>query len=172
MWLLALIPAALAIDPLVITVADPAVTEVMLTCDGKTHRAAVVDGVASFTFRPGKCEVSLLTKTGTIDGPAKYACDRRGCAELDVIHRDVGDAAGRLTVVITDDSTRLLEIKCTSGYRARANVETNTAVFEGVPDEDCDLLWKGSSTPTKAFRLRSGTYYCSATGGTGVCKRR
>ena len=170
--LLALLSPAHAVDPLVIMVADPSVSEVVLDCAGETHRATVKNSTASFSFRPDGCTVKLLTEVGKITGPARYACDRNGCSEIDVIHQDIVSAEGRLTVVLTDESTRLFEIKCTGGHRARATVVTNTAVFDGVPNEECDLLWKGGNTPAKAFRLRTGTYYCSATGGTGVCTRR
>jgi hypothetical protein len=89
--------------------------------------------------------------------------------QVDVIHKTIESAAGRVTVVITDNSTTLLELKCPSGYRQRSRVETNTAVFENVPEEECEMFWKGGSVPAKAREIRPGTWYCQATGGTGVC---
>ncbi|MCA9569219.1 MAG: hypothetical protein KC656_15325, partial [Myxococcales bacterium] len=84
----------------------------------------------------------------------------------------MGDAPGRVTIVLTDNSTQLLELSCPSGYRERAPVLTNTAVFEGVPGfEDCDLWWKNAA-PGKGRKIRPGTWYCQNNKGTGVCRRQ
>jgi len=171
-WLLILLDPASAADPVQIDITDPSARKVVLDCEGKIIEAPVRNGKVSFTQANGKCEVMLLSRVGVLDGPAQYTCGQDGCVQRDVIHKDIVEADNRITVVITDSSTTLLELICPSGYRQRSRVETNTAVFDNVPTEDCNLLWKGGSIPAKARKLRTGTWYCQATSGTGVCKRR
>lgn len=169
--MLTLMLTAGAVEPIQITVTDPSVKEVILECDGgKTLRAPVRAGSVSFSESPGTCSVSFLSQIGSLDGPAEYTCGTQGCSKVDVVHRDIAAAEGRVVIIITDDSTTLLELRCPSGYRNRARVETNTAVFDGVPSEDCQMFWKGGTTPAKAFKIRPGRLYCRVIGSTGVCQ--
>ncbi|MEZ4319440.1 MAG: hypothetical protein R3F61_18135 [Myxococcota bacterium] len=171
-FLIALTTNAHATDPVRIRVTDPSIRTVILECGSTKLQAEVKNGMATFAQNPGKCEVLFLGRIGLIDGPAEYTCTSQGCQQVDVIHKELADASGRVTVVITDSSTTLLELKCPSGYRQRARVDTNTAVFEGVPEEDCEMFWKGGTVPAKAHAIRPATWYCQATGGTGVCTRK
>ncbi len=171
--LLALVPLSQATDPVRIKVSDPSVSKVLLDCGGSMLEAPVRGGTAVFSQGVSNCSVHFVKQVGSLDGPGEYTCDAGGCRETDVIHRTVEAAAGRVTIIITDGSTSLLELKCPSGYRNRASVETNTAVFDGVPEnEDCDMFWKGGSAPAKARDIRPGTWYCQQTGSTGICKQR
>lgn len=167
-----LVPAASAVEPVRIKVTDPSVREVVLECAGKKLTAPVRDGMVSFAENPGKCQVIFVSAVGTLDGPAEYECSARGCNKVDVVHRKVEAASDRVTIIVTDSSAVLLELKCPSGYRVRANVETNTAVFDGVPNEDCELYWKGGTALARANKIRAGQWYCQATGTTGVCALR
>lgn len=164
--------SAHAADPLRIRIEDPAVREVHLDCAGKKLRAPVRDGWATFQESIDRCSVALLSTSGELDGPGEYLCGVGGCARGDVQHRRVEAAPDRVTVVITDDSASMLELRCPSGYRERANVETNTAVFDKVPDENCELFWKGTNALAKAIKLRPGLWYCQENSGTGICAKR
>jgi hypothetical protein len=170
LYLLAALPAFAG--DLTIDVADPSVVEVQLACGSRVLKSPVVAGVATFSENVGDCAVSFLSQVGSVSGNDKYTCGSTGCTKNAIEHRQVGNAPDRVTIVLTDASTKLLELNCPSGYRVRAPVETNTAVFDGVPaGEDCNLFWKNSA-PAKGRKLRPGTWYCQNVGGTGVCRRK
>jgi hypothetical protein len=170
--LLALVAPSSAVEPVRIKVPDPSVSTVVLDCGGNRLESPVRSGVAVFE-NVGDCSVHFIRQVGQVAGPGEYTCDGGGCRQVDVIHRQVDAAPGRVTIIITDKSTDLLELRCPSGYRNRASVDQNTAVFDGVPDtEDCDMFWKGGSAPAKARQIRPGTWYCQQTGSTGICKQR
>lgn len=157
---------------LTINVSDPAVVEVQLQCGTRTLRSPVISGVATFTENVGSCSVHMVAQVGQISGNDKYTCGDAGCAKMAVEHRQIANAPNRVTIILTDASTKLLELNCPSGYRERVAVATNTAVFEGVPEgQDCDLFWKNSA-PGKGRKLRPGTWYCQNTNGTGICRQR
>lgn len=153
-----------------ITVPDPAAREVQLSCDGQQLTKPLVGGVAKFPGTLANCRVRVIREVGEVKSNDKWTCTDRGCTRNAIEHRNVGAAPGRVTIILTDASTSLLELRCPSGYRERAPVETNTAVFEGAPNEDCELFWKNSA-PAKGRNLRPGTWYCQNTSGTGVCRR-
>ncbi len=155
-----------------ITVTDPAVTEVHLACDGQQLRAPVVDGVARFPGTLVNCTVSLFSTVGRLDRNDRYVCGMTGCQRRGIEHREVASDPNRVTIILTDASARLLELRCPSGYRERAPVTQNTAVFDGVPEgEDCDLWWKNAA-PGRGRKIRPGTWFCQNNGGTGVCRQR
>lgn len=155
-----------------IFVTDASVAEVQLTCSGRLLKSAVIGGKATFTETVAGCAVSLVSQVGTVAGNDKYTCDASGCRTNDIEHRNVQSAADRVTIILTDASTQLLELRCPSGYRERAAVTMNTAVFDGVPQgQDCDMFWKNSA-PAKGRKIRPGTWYCLNNNGTGVCKTR
>lgn len=156
---------------MVLNIPDPAAKEVILACDGQTLKQPVVGGMAKFPGTLANCKVQVVREIGWIKNNDKWTCTDRGCARNAVEQRNVGYAPDRVTIVLTDASTQLLELRCPSGYRERAPVETNTAVFNGVPNEDCDLFWKNSA-PGKGRKLRPGTWYCQNTNGTGVCRKK
>ena len=130
-------------------------------------------GVAAFTEAPSaECKVDVVRRAGTISGPGVWTCDLSGCNQKDLHHRAISDAPGRVNVVSTGLApSASLEIKCPGGYRERAQITENTATFEGVPDEECTLLFKGG-VPAKYNPLGWGTYYCRLTGTTAVCTKK
>lgn len=162
-----------AFSPVQISVEDPNVTEVVLTCPDRTAKARVVNGIASFTEDVSNCKVEFKVDAGRIEGPGAYTCrSGSGCVSKGVNHRSVSDAPDRINVVVTDNSANLFEIKCLGDYRARATVTENAAVFDGVTGSSCTLFFKGG-TPTKFDGIEPGhTYLCSAIGGIGTCRRR
>lgn len=155
-----------------IHIQDPSVTEVQLNCSGRVLKSPVSGAIARFPAGElGDCSVSLLSQVGAVSGNDKYTCTARGCTRNAVEHRQVSSAADRVTIILTDESTKLMELRCPSGYRQRAPVTTNTAVFDGVPaGQQCALYWKNSA-PGLARNITVGTWYCLNTDGTGVCRR-
>ena len=174
MWTL-FVSLALANDaPLEVRVEDPSVTAVLLDCGGDSQmKAKVHSGVAEFFQVPDTaCQVLLLRKTGIIDQPGKWECSSDGCTQADVHHKDIVNAAGRVNVVVPNlQPGATLELTCPDGYRKRASVEQNTAIFEGVPDDRCTVLFKGG-VPARYSPISEGTWYCQISGVTAVCSRR
>lgn len=170
---LSLIVPSLAVDPVQIRVTDPKVREVVLECEGaKKLMSPVKEGLARFTEDPGRCKVIFVSEIGEIQGTAQYTCGANGCTKADVVRRQVDDAPGRVTIVVTDGSAPSFELKCTS-YRERATVETNVAVFDNVPEnEDCALYWKGGNSASRANKLGPGRWECHQTANTGICTRQ
>ena len=162
-----------AFSPVQISVSDPNVTEVVLTCPDRTVRTRVVDGLAAFDQDVSKCKVEFVVSAGRIEGPGAYTCAAgTGCSSKGVNHRPVSDSPDRINIVVTDNSANLFELKCGSDFRARAPVTDNAATFDGVTGSSCTLHFKGGP-PTKFDNLDPGnTYFCSAIGGIGTCKRR
>lgn len=159
--------------PLSITVTDSRVLAVVLDCGGSTMKAVVKSGKADFSEVPhGSCTVDFVRKSGTISGAGEWTCSLDTCTQEDVQHLEIKDADGRLNVVVSDlpDSTTL-ELKCPNGFRERAHVKVNTAIFDNVPNEQCTLYFKGG-VPAKYNPLNWGTYYCSISGTTAVCSKK
>jgi hypothetical protein len=167
--------AALAQNaPLEITVTDPKVHTVVLTCGRERLESAVRAGVAVFASAPSGCAVEMIRTGGHIAGPGKWTCGLDSCAQDDVHHLPVSDAPKRVNVIVSTPmpAGTGLEVACADGsYRERRTLVENTATFDGVPSEDCTLLFKGG-VPAKYQPLKYGTWYCSLTGATAVCTRR
>jgi hypothetical protein len=170
--LLALALSAQA-GPLTVNISDPYVIAVVLECDGSLMKATVRDGRAMFDAVPEGCTVDLIRRTGLIDQAGEWTCGLDGCTMDDVHHAEISDATGRINVVVTGDiaGTSSLEVACLSGHRARQVLEEATATFDGVPAEDCSLLFKGGA-PAKFRGIGQGTWYCSLVGTTAICNTR
>ena len=171
--LLMSITLAMAASPLELLVSDPQITAVVLECADGPFKSLVKNGVAAFEISPDGCTVNVIRRAGRLDAPGRYDCTVEGCRQVDVHHREVSDAAGRINVI---NETPLaggswLELTCASGARLRADVVENTAVFEAVPDEDCTLLFKGGA-PAKYRPIRWGTWRCNLTDTTAVCSQQ
>jgi hypothetical protein len=165
---------ALANAPLELQIADSRVVAVVLECGANTEKAVVKNGVATFPAVPkASCTVNFIRKSGTITGPGLWNCTLDTCTQEDVHHAPVTDADGRLNVIITGgaEGSMSLELTCPSGYRERAAIQENTAVFNAVPKEDCMLLFKGG-VPARYNHIGWGTYSCALTGTTAVCTQR
>ena len=164
---------ALAGAPLELTVTDPQITAVVLECEDGTHRAVVKSGVASFEMLPENCTVNFVRRAGSLTEAGRYTCTVDGCKRTDVHHRSVTDAAGRINVILESALVggSWLEVNCASGYRARADVLENTAVFDGVPSEDCTLHFKGGA-PARYRPITAGTWMCNLAGSVAVCSQR
>ena len=159
-------------NPVNISVTDPMVSELVFDCDGATKRSPVKNGMASLAEIPGECDVYFIKKIGKIDGAGTYSCSPGGCQLDEVHHKPISDAPGRINIILTSKvDSPMMEVNCPSGHRVRTNVETNTAIFNSVPDEDCALLFKGGM-PAQYRPIRAGTYYCSLSGGTAICNQR
>ncbi|MCB9686505.1 MAG: hypothetical protein H6738_08615 [Alphaproteobacteria bacterium] len=165
--------AAAHAQALQITVTDPLVTAVVLECADGVHKGVVKDGVASIDARPQSCTVNLVRKSGTIDNPGRWTCTLDRCTQQEVAHQAVADAPGRVNVITTTELPRgsSFELTCAT-YRERAAITLNTAVFEGVPEqEDCTLFFKGS-VPARFHPISPGTWSCGLTGNVAVCTQR
>jgi len=164
---------AWASSPLELEITDPQITAVVLECADGTHKAVVKNGKASFQRIPESCTVNLVRRAGSIESAGVYACTIEGCTRKDVHHRPVTDADGRINVIAETPLAggAWLELTCGSGFRARADVLENTAVFDGVPEEDCILLFKGGA-PAKYRPITWGTWMCSVPGTVAVCTQR
>lgn len=156
-----------------ITVTDPMVTALVLECRDGTQKATVKNGLATFEQVPEGCTVNMIRRSGTIDAPGKWTCTLDTCKMEDVQHAPVTDADGRVNVILTTEMPpgAWLELTCSGGFRARADVKTNTAVFDGVPNEECTLFFKGGP-PAKYRPMRWGTWSCGLSGTTAVCTQR
>ena len=156
-----------------ISVADPMVIAVVLECADGSHKAVVKNGRATMEQVPQGCTVHMIRKGGVIDAPGKWSCTLDACKQDDVDHREVTDANGRVNVVVTSPlpTGSFLELTCSGGYRVRADIDLNTAVFDGVPQEECTLHFKGG-VPAKYRPVRWGTFYCGLSGSTAVCTQR
>ena len=158
--------------PLEVRIADPSVLAVVLLCGQQTLRSEVKAGVASFLDLPDTaCTVDLVRRSGKIDAPGQWSCTLDACAQDDVHHAVITNSAKRVNVVLTTPlpAGTQLEVNCPDGsYRERKSPVENTATFDGVPSEECALLFKGG-TPAKYSPVKYGTYYCSLTSSTAVC---
>lgn len=172
MWWMALFAAARA-QSVSITVTDPLVTSVVLACADGRYELPVRNGVAAMEKTPNRCEVSMFRTSGRVDQPGKWTCTLDKCTQVDVDHQPVTDAPGRINVILTTElpPAASLEISCTSGFRIRAGISLNTAVFDGVPPEQCTMFFKGG-LPAKFGPITQGTWSCGLSNTVAVCTRR
>lgn len=157
--------------PIEITVPTD-VTKVVLVCAGnKRFETEAKNGLATFPEAPKDCKVYLQKPVGTIAGPGIWTCADDGCRMVDVQHKDIRDAPGRVNVILTGEyDTRWLEISCADGARQRADIETNTATFDGITRDDCTLFFKGGS-PAQYRPIVAGSWRCGLTATTAVCTK-
>ena len=172
MWWWTVLAAARA-QSVAITVTDPLVTSVVLTCADGRFELPVRQGVATMERTPTRCEVSMFRTSGLVDQPGKWTCTLDRCTQVEVDHQPVSDAPGRINVILTTELPpgSSLEIACTSGYRTRTGIALNTAVFEGVPAEQCTMYFKGG-VPAKFGPITQGTWSCGLSNTVAVCTRR
>ncbi len=170
--LVALSTSALAVSPLEIHVPD-GVLAVSLVCGRDVERVEVRAGRAVFSRAPSSagCSVRFEQEVGTVNLHGEWSCDHTGCRHTEVAHRPVHDAAGRLNVILDGDSHSITELVCPGGFRARSTFAEHVAVFDGVPDEECILHFKGGS-PARYRPVQVGTWQCKVIGGTAVCGRK
>jgi hypothetical protein len=168
MWGWVAIARASTID---VQVTDPAVTQVILECADGVYTSPVKSGMAAFDRMPQGCKVSMLRKSGAIDKAGRWTCSLDVCKQEEVLHAPVSDAPGRLNIILTTELPKGagLELTCT-GYRQRAEITQNTAVFEGVPQAECELYFK-SSVPTRYRPIGPGTWSCSISGAAAICTK-
>jgi hypothetical protein len=171
-WTLWLAAAASA-QSLEIRVPDPMVTALVLTCADGTLQVPVKDGAVKLERTPQSCAVSMVRRSGEVTEPGRWTCTLDRCTQEEVAHRPVSDAPGRVNVILTTEVPpgSALELTCSEGFRARADVSLNTAVFDGVPDEECTLFFKGG-VPAKFRPIRQGTWSCGLSNTVAVCTRR
>jgi hypothetical protein len=135
------------------------------------RRLPVKNGLASLPDLPGKCKVSMLRPSGEIDVAGKYTCTPDDCILAQFDHKPVSDGPGKINIILAPSVTaNAVELTCPSGFRNRAAVERRTALFEGVPREDCGLMFKGGP-PLRYRPLDWGTYTCSVTVSTVICTK-
>lgn len=172
--LLLALSTAHAEAPVRIAITDPQVTAVIFRCgSAPANRVPVREGRVHLDVDPGACQLEMERKAGTIQGAGSYSCDLNTCKLDDVHHRAVSDAPGRVNLIFTTDIlASTIELTCPSGHRARGDIAENTVVFDGVPVEDgCKLSAKNGS-PSRFNNISEGTWYCSTTGTTMVCKKQ
>jgi len=159
--------------PLELEITDPQITAVVLECTDGSHKAVVKNGVASFELLPENCSVNFVRRAGTISEAGRYTCTADGCKRTDVHHRAVSNADGRINIIAESPLAggAWLEVSCASGFRARADVLENTAIFDGVPNEDCTLLFKGGA-PARYRPITWGTWMCNLADTVAVCSQR
>ena len=170
LWLL-LLPfhTANAGVPLVVKV-EPGVSSVSVHCpDGVVQTQDVKANQVSFDLVPKDCKISITKKVGQVNNTGVWFCSERGC-ELDVPpHKKVQDADGRVNLIFLDaGKASTIELSC-SGYRQRTPIEDHTAVFNGVPKDDCTVYAKGGTT-AKSQPLTWGTHACTISGPTLICQ--
>ena len=156
-----------------IRVADPLVTAVVLECADGRYDLPVRNGLATMERTPNRCQVHMYRTSGTIGEPGKWSCTLDKCTQNDVDHKPVVDAPGRINVILTSalPPSASLELTCASGYRTRTEIGLNTAVFDGVPSEQCTMFFKGS-VPAKFGPISEGTWSCGLSNTVAVCTRR
>ncbi len=156
-----------------ITVTDPLVTSLVLTCADGRYELPVRNGVAGMEKTPSLCSVSMYRTSGKVDQPGKWTCTLDQCRQTEVDHKPVADAPGRINVILTTSlpPSASLEITCASGFRTRTDISLNTAVFDGVPPEQCTMFFKGS-VPAKFGPISQGTWSCGLSNTVAVCTRR
>ncbi len=169
-WLFAAPALAQSVE---IRVTDPLVTALVLECADGTFKAVVKNGLATLERTPQACAVNMVRRSGEITQPGRWTCTLDRCTQEEVAHRPVSDAPGRINVILTTELPpgASLELTCSDGYRTRAEVSLNTAVFDGVPDEECTLFFKGG-VPAKFRPIRAGTWSCGLSSTVAVCTQR
>jgi hypothetical protein len=169
----ALLASAHAASPLELRVTDPQITSIVLECTDGTFKALVKNGVAAFDLTPNDCTIHVIRRAGRLSSAGVYDCTTEGCRRVDVHHREVSDAPGRINVIAETPLAggSWLELSCSSGQRFRTDVIENTGVFEGVPAEECTLLFKGGP-PLKYRPISQGTWRCNAADTTVTCAQQ
>lgn len=154
-----------------LSVPDPKVTKVLLTCADGRYEAVPKNGHVTFEHVPDACQVEFVRKSGVIDSTGSWTCSADTCSKEQVEHRPVTNAPNRVNVVVTTELPpgATLELTCSNGFRVRAEVVTNTSVFDNVPNEECTLFFKGT-VPAKYRPITPGTWWCSLSGTTAICK--
>ncbi|MEZ4238398.1 MAG: hypothetical protein R3F59_20050 [Myxococcota bacterium] len=153
-------------------VPDPKVREVILECEDGVYRAEPKGGMVTFEHLPHACNVVFVRATGTIDSTGKWTCAiPDGCTRTEVEHQRTEDAPNRVNVLISNDVApgTTLEVTCSGGFRVRQPVVKNTAVFDGIPNQECTLYIKGATVWAKYSPLTPGTWTCTLSGGTAIC---
>ena len=170
--LFALMSAYAFAAPIEITITEANVTRLELTCGAQVRQIAVSNGKATIPDLPGKCSVSLVRPSGVIDGPGKYSCGFEACTLAEIDHKPVSDGPGKVNIILAPGvSPSGIEMTCPSGYRTRAAIERNTALFSQVPNEACTIMLKGGP-PLRYTGIGWGTYNCQASGSTLICSKR
>ncbi len=170
LWLLTLVTGLAHAGPITLNIADPQAIAVVLTCSGKATQATVQGGVAVFAELPaGRCDISLIRRMGSLTEPGIYACSGDSCSMTEFHHLATTDGPGTVNIWLEGDYPHnQLELACVSGHRDRINITDNTVVFQGVPDTDCTLQYKGG--PPATFQpMRWGTYRCQLNATQAVC---
>jgi hypothetical protein len=61
-------------------------------------------------------------------------------------------------------------MNCPNGLRTRAIIERNTAIFESVPEIQCNIMVKGGP-PLRFSGITSGTYTCMSSNSSLICTK-
>lgn len=155
------------------------VTAVVLHCGGDPIRQEVPPPVGPsarvhFPMWPGRrCEVTLERAVGSLTQIGSWRCDDAGCVERTSEEAPAPPlAAGELRVLVTERvNNTALELTCPGGYRQRSVVADHSARFTGVPNEDCELWFKGGA-PLRFRPVRPATWTCDVVSATAVCRTR
>jgi hypothetical protein len=157
--------------PIEIKVTDSKVVELELDCGGTKRRVPVKSGLAVVPDLPGKCKVSMIRPSGMIEIAGKYTCSPDDCTLAQFDHKPTSDSPGRINIILAPSVVANgVELSCPSGTRLRATVDRRTAVFDGVPAEDCMMMFKGGP-PLRYQPLSHGTYTCQISGSTVLCNK-
>lgn len=168
-------------DELVIDVPGD-VDTVVLRCGGqeleRRPRPSVVPGAQAqvrFPMWPGReCDVTFERHVGRVMQLGNWACsDGGGCSEQGSNAAPAPPLPpGQIKVLTTDRLPHsTLELVCPGGYRVRTAVTNHTALFTGVPSEECELFFKGGA-PYRYRPVTEGTWSCTVVAGTAVCEAR
>jgi hypothetical protein len=179
MWAILILLAGMAhADDLVLEVpAD--IDAVVLDCPGQRLEQPVPassgpTASVRFPMWPGReCAVEFRRSVGRVVQLGSWRCAETGCVE---VGSDEAPAPplppGQIKVLVAEGLPHpTVELTCPGGFRQRAAVMEHAALFTGVPDEDCDLFFKGGA-PLRYRPLRYGTWACSVVANTAVCRPR
>lgn len=124
-----------------------------------------VEGAQRVTLNPapaGACKVSLLTPVGEVPGPGRWACGPTGCAD--------GGPGPEVRITLAPGvRATSLHLQCDAGYDKLSPVTDSKVLFEGVPNGDCTVHFKGGP-PAKYRPLRRGAWLCKLEGSVAVCQ--
>lgn len=173
-----LVVGAASADDLVVSVPS-SVDVVQLQCGPESYEQRVPRSVGPtadvrFPIRPGRpCEVTFVRNVGSLTQLGNWSCSEDRCSE---VVEDVGPveqlAPGEVKIIAAAALPHpTVELTCRSGFRQRAPVSDHIARFSAVPDEECELFFKGGA-PYHFRPLRWGTWYCSVVSSTLVCEQR
>jgi len=113
----------------------------------------------------------MLRASGVIDVAGKYTCTPDNCTMAQFDHKPTTNSPGRVNIILAPSVVaNAIELTCPSGFRNRAMVERRTAIFDGVPKEDCTMMFKGGP-PLRYQPLNWGTYTCQISGSTVLCNK-